>query len=390
MRVRRAAAGVLVAVAVLVPVTAASASHHRAPKLPLALVPLQKAQLGAAGKSFKLDYGSGPTFISNVGLKAFDVRNILGTEEWAYPAYEAHYSLDYGDAFTGSTGVMEIRTSVEEYKTPAAAKKAYLFWKHVDSSLRAKGLGGAWKPVHVPAVGPRHFAYRGTWQAPNLNPIVGLDEQVLAGRFVLDLTVTAGSPTAAEDVAPGLARRLYHHLQSMLRGHLAGSPAKVPRKPKAGRAAGGPDLSTMILQPSDVGQSQTPAVSRKYWPFLPALSAYEMNMQPAGLYDGGFYESIFWWPTATEATYAEAYLHALDAKAYGASPVDLSAVGDNATGSIADFGENGSLALVTLSNAQAGVIVVGGTSGTGPAPTASDVQSLAQAAANRLDAGLGP
>jgi len=388
---RRVGLAAIAAGAVLVTATAASASHHSSAKLPLALVPLQKAQLGAAGKSLKLDYGSGPQFISNVGLKAFDVRNIVGTEEWEYPATVAYYSLDYGDPFTGSPGVMEIQTGVEQYKTPAAARKGYAFWRHVDSSLRIIGPGGPWKKIDVPAVGPQHFAYLGTWQAPNLNPIVGLDEQVLAGKFVLALTVTAGSSTAAESIAPRLAHWLYRRFQPMLNGHLAGKPARLPRQPKPGPAAGAPDLPTIILQPSDVGQSQTPDVSKQYIPSLPALSTYEMTMTPAGLWDDGINEDISWWPTATEATYAEAYLRALTAKFYGnGSPVDLTGVGDNATGSIADYGDNGSVAMVTLTSGQAGVFVDGVTTGAGPAPSDSDLQSLAQAAANRLDAGLGP
>jgi len=165
----------------------------------------------------------------------------------------------------------------------------------------------------------------------------------------------------------------------------------LPRYPKPGQAADGPDLSTMILQPSDVGQANTPAVQQQYVAFAPALSTYLMAMEPAGLYDEGLAQDIFWWPTATEATYAEEYLRAVLAQVVGTgSAVDLSAVGDNAIGSIFDFGDEGSAALIWLTNGRADDYVVGFTASGSPAPTESDVQSLAQAAANRLDAGLGP
>ncbi len=386
MRLRRAAVGALVAGAVLVPATVASAGHHRAAKLPLALVPLQTAQLGAAGKGLALDYGSGPKYISNIGLKAFDVRSYMEDDGYSL-ADGGQYSLDYGDPFTGSTGVTEIRTAVQRYKTHAAAKKAYRGWRYVDASLRQFNPGGAWQKIKVPAVGAQNFAYLGRWAVPTLNPIVGLDEQVLAGRFVLSLTVFAGSTDAAEHAAPGLARSLYHRLRSMLRGHLTGKPVTLPRKPKAGQASDGPDLTAMVLQPSDVGQAGTPLVQQRYFAFPPADSTYQMTMASAGLYDEGLGQDIFWWPTATEATYAEAYVRAF----IGAgSPVDLSAVGDNASGAIFDGGSDGALVVLTLTNGRAGEYIFGSTSGSGPAPTSSDVQTLAQAAANRLDAGLVP
>ncbi|HEY2353324.1 MAG TPA: hypothetical protein VGH79_00300 [Gaiellaceae bacterium] len=385
---RRVAIAALVAGAVLVPATMASASHHRAAAHPLALVPLQSAQLGALWNGLALDYGSGRPLFTNVGLKAFDVRPYIQDEGGAtFSGQVGRYALDYGDAFSGGTGVTEIRTGIEKYTTPRAAKAAYSYWRHVDSSLHEYTPGGQWKKIAVAAVGSRNFAYLGSWTAAGLNPIVGLDEQMLAGRYVLDVAVDAGSIDAAEHAAPGLARKLHHRLRSMLEGHLHWKPATLPREPKPGRAADGPDLSTMILQPSDVGQSSTPTVLKQYDTWLPARSVYMMQMKPAGLYDDELIQDIFWWPTATEATYAGAYIRAFVGPG---SPVDLSAVGDNATGSIFDGGEAGAFAIITLTNGRASEQIGGFTTGAGPAPTASDVQSLAQAAADRLDAGLGP
>jgi hypothetical protein len=387
--IRRVAIGALVAGVVLVPATMASASRHPAVKHPLALVPLRKADLGAAGKGLALDYGSGGKYISNIGLKAFDVRPYMEDSGYQLTGLR-QYTLDYGDPFTGSTGVMEVRTSVEQSKTPAAAKKGYQSWRYVDTGLRSFNPGGAWTKIHVPTVGTRTFAYLGTWAAPYLSPIVGLDEQVLAGRYRLELTIFAGSVDAAESAAPGLARKLHHRLQSMLRGHLTGKGVKLPQKPTAGKAADEPDPSTMILQPSDVDQVNTPDVQKQYRALPPALSVYGMQMQPAGLYEY-LSQEIFWWPTATEATYAEAYLRASLARAVGTGDqVDLSAVGDNAIGSIFDFGDEGTVALIWLTNGQATDEIAGSTGGADPAPTDTDVQNLAQAAANRFDAGLGP
>jgi hypothetical protein len=146
----------------------------------------------------------------------------------------------------------------------------------------------------------------------------------------------------------------------------------------------------MIVQPSDVDPDAGIDFQR-YVTNLPALSAYLVSMQPTGLYDEVLQQEVFWWPSATEATYAETYVRAEVAKLFGAgSAVDLSAVGDNATGSLIADADDGVVVAVTLTNGQAGAFILGVSSGSGSTPTDSDVQSLAQAAANRLDAGLGP
>ena len=94
----------------------------------------------------------------------------------------------------------------------------------------------------------------------------------------------------------------------------------------------------------------------------------------------------------TEATYAEAYGGGFpygfsgDSSAETATPVDLSAVGDGAVG-VLETEDGKSTAYVRLTNGQAGESIVAIGNGT---LQSSDVQSLAQAAANRLDAGLGP
>lgn len=392
------------AAAVLVPVSAASAAHHPA-RIRLALVPLQTAQLGPAGASLALNYGSGST--SNDGqivIQGSSGGGIFSSGSSSGP--RGGYVLDYGDPFTGSTGVTEIRTSVEEYKTPAVARRALVSARFFDAIFEPLFLASPF--VHVthrkvkPApVGQRRFGYLLTLAAPNLNPIVRLDEQVSAGRFVLELTVTAGSASAAEHVAPHLLRVLHRRLQLVLGGHLAGHPVKLPPEPKAGQAPGGPDLSTLILQPPDVGQSHAVNLIQGYSAAPPALSNFFMILEPAGTYDT-VEQQIGWWPTATEATYAETYEAGSPGFAFGflgfgfgfgartngetITPVDLSSVDDPAAGYLVTGGGQ-SEALVTLTNGQAGESIVGSSNGT---LTTSDVQSLAQAAADRLDAGLGP
>ena len=119
MALRRAALVALVAAAVLVPATGASASHHAVGKIRLSLVPLQTAQLGPENASLALNYGSGPFSYYNNRFRLFGINFFSGGSF----SRLGGYVLDYGDPFAGSTGVMEIRSSVERYRTRADARK---------------------------------------------------------------------------------------------------------------------------------------------------------------------------------------------------------------------------------------------------------------------------
>jgi hypothetical protein len=392
---KRLALVAIVVGAVLVPATSASAAHRPA-KLRLSLVPLQSAQLGPANASLALNYGSGPIHGYLVSDGLFGTLFLAGGVNLGGIK---GYALNYGDPFTGSAGVTAISSSVEEYRTSAAAKKGLVNGRFEDSdfsSLSSPMLSITAKKVAATGVRGRRFAYLITLSAPNLNPIVRLDEQVKCGSFVLDLTVTAGTASAAESRAPRLLRVLVNRLRLLLEGRPAGTPATLPPKPRVGQAPGGPDLSTLALDPTDVGESGgTPFQS--YTPALaPALSEYFQVIQPAGSYDF-VAQQIGWWPTATEATYAATYQGALgvsfgvgDGGSFGVgsgetvTPVDLSALSDPATGYLIT-GDDGSDAVVTLTNGPTGEVILGKSTST---LQASDVQSLAQAAANRLDAGL--
>jgi hypothetical protein len=400
---------VLVAGALLAPAASASASHRRAANIDLARVPLQTEQLGPAGASFALIYGSGeiPNFETTLSLIPPNpyIFNFGGTN-FARLGRIDGYALDYGDEFTGSTGVMEIRSGVEEYRNPADARKGLHAWQKQDAEA-GRVYSSPLVPITVsrfksPGVGKFRFTDLITLAAPNLNPIVKLDEQVTYGKYVLDLTVTAGSVSSAEHAAPHLLRVLRNRLRRLLGGHrVAGGPVNLPPQPPFGPAPGGPALSMLNLQPPDVGQPYPVYVFQGYTVEPPALSAYYMDISPAGQYDD-LQQVIGWWPTPTEATYGETYESAFffasgvvvgsarraeSGSGVTVTPVDLSAVGDGATGYIITGFGAPSQASITLTNGQAGESITAVSSST---LQASDVQSLAQAAANRLDAGLGP
>jgi hypothetical protein len=190
------------AAAVLVP-TASASSPHRV-KLPL--VPLPKSALGGAGKSLALTHDSG--VVSNALAAG---KSSSGTPRtFNNLGRITGYDLTYGDPFRGGTGVTEIASGVEQYNTAAGAKKGLAFWRKDDAqitSLEQYGISVALKAVKAPAVGTGRFGWGTTLTFPNGAPIASVDEQVADGKYVLDVSVTAGSVSAASRQAANCCER---------------------------------------------------------------------------------------------------------------------------------------------------------------------------------------
>src|SRR5262249_13031998 len=150
------------------------------------------------------------------------------------------------------------------------------------------------------------------------------------GRFTLEMQVAAGTSTEAESLARKLAKRLDKRLRLGLAGRLHGKPVKLPSRPKAGPPPGGPSLAALALQAADFGgpatvQYQTYAVDP------PAISEYDIDIQPAGAFDD-LTQSIDWWPNLNEAAFYSRVEVALNADLLSAlvgaapqiTPVDIS------------------------------------------------------------------
>ena len=119
--------GAALAAAVLVPAASASRSHS----LKLALVPLPKAAIGPAVGSFSLAHDSGR--VSNADAAAHTADATPKT--FKKLGRVNGYALEYGNAFTGAAGITDVRTSIEEYKTFADARRALAFWQKEDANL---------------------------------------------------------------------------------------------------------------------------------------------------------------------------------------------------------------------------------------------------------------
>ncbi len=366
----------VVAAAVVFPVAATASHAKHARHYRLSLVPLQTAQLGADGASLAIQFDSGT--VSNrdtpTGGKKFG--RVSG------------YVLDYGDPFVGGAGVTEITTQVEQFRAPAGAKKALKFWKTSDA-LGAKlyhqiGIEVGAGSVKVHSVGSGHFAYYLELQVPNVDPLYQVDEVATSGSFALHATVVAGTKSTAEHLAPALMTKLVHRLRQLLGGHLHGTPAKLPPFPEPGPPPGGPDLSTFAVAPSDFTGNAV-AIEQGYGIDPTALSTYDIELHPAGAFDD-LQQSISWYADANEATWDGTVL--FDLFSQGATRVDVSPVGDNASAVVVSGTDNGTpvfFAFVSLWQGQAVDFTIA------ESPTTiqpSSVQSLAQAMANHLNAGI--
>ena len=379
----RAFAVAAVVAALLAPAAAAKSSKP----LHLSLIPLPKSSLGSAAGGLELAYDSGV------------VSNSRGEREHAFFG-SAHlngigrisgYALHYGNEASGLAGVDSVWTSIDKYKNAKDASRGLNWWKHDDgkfvTALNHGGLSVTHARVKVPAVGSARFGDLTSYSASNIRPVSSFDEWFVEGRYLLDVRVAAGAAAEAKALAPKLAKKLDARLKLAFKGRLRGKPVKLPTKPMQGPPAGGPNLSAMALAPSDVS-GQAKIVSHfyasepySYQPDFLDLSHYVVAMNPAGPF-GMLNQEIEWFPTANEASFFADRWFALDAAASGVKTLDLSSVGDGARGLYLQS-SSGSSAVVMFSTGQlAEVLQVNSQSG----ERAPDITSVAQAAANRINA----
>ena len=362
-------------------VPAASATH--AQRVRLALVPLPRSVIGSAARAFAVAHNSG--VVSNAGAASSTPDGTAAT--FKKLGRLSGYVLEYGNAFTGEAGVTDVHTGIERYKTSADAKRGLAFWQKEDSKLGAlnqPGFAVTNAAVRVPAVGKKRFAYLTSYSASNIAPVAGLREQVLDGPYILDVIVTAGSASAAKALAPGLAKKLDARLRLALKGRLHGKPVKLPPKQEAAQPAGGPDLSALALQASDVVGPST--IDKGYIVDPAAISDYSVFMFPAGQFDL-LDQEIEWYPSANEASFFADFENAATASQPGTTVLDLSSLGNGARGSVTARSSFSTGQAFFASGQLAEFIFVAVSEGT---VDANDVTSIAQAAANRIDAaGLG-
>lgn len=359
------AAGAVLAL-LSVPVASATSSS----RVRLSLIPLRKSALGSAARGLKLAFDSG----AGSTVPGGQIRG---------------YALHYGNEASGRPGVDSVWTSIDEYKNAKDAKQGLDMAKSEDAQvtgLNHAGLSVRYRSVKVPAIGSARFGDLTRYSASNIAPVSISSEWFTKGRYLLEVRVAARRTARANAIAPKLAEQLDRRLQLALERRLRARAVKLPQRPEPGPPAGGPNLSAMGLATTDLSGPAT-LVASSYLAKPPdaepdplALSEYFEAMQPAGQFDV-LIQHILWFPTANEASFdADRWL--AGEAATNAHQLDVSSAGDSARCVYLTFNP-GIVALVTFSTGRVTEILELDSPSDVPL---SDITSVAQAAANKINA----
>jgi hypothetical protein len=382
--------GALIAAA-LVPV---SASARGAAQVELALVPVPKSALGAAARPLSLARDSGVT--SNA-KEASNASGKVTAKQLKRLGRVSGYMLDYGNSFGAAAGIREIRTEIEQYRTVAEARKGLGFWRRQEldnAPLKKLGIDVSVKKLNLSGIPGPHWVYAGTAAIKGLAPVQGVDAELQHGQYLLDVSVAAGSNATAARLVPAVARAFSRRLGLALSGHLRAKPVALPRPLAPGPPAHGPKPAALVLRKTDLGSSTVvhSGYSSPKNAFDPdALSVYDLTMAPAGSFKV-MSQEILVGQSALEVQYFGAIAMSGAAAGLGkvakGTAVDLSGVGDKARGELFQVtagSQKAYEAVVDLSHGPYSDLFVAASTSV---MTGTDVQSLAQTAAKRLDAGF--
>jgi hypothetical protein len=375
----------------LVPFGAGASS----PSVKLALVPLPRSALGAAGHALPLARDSGA--VSNA-LAASESSGDVTPTRLNRLGRVTGYLLDYGNPFGDAAGVREIQTGIDRYRSTADAHKALAFWRRDEldnTQLKKLGLNFSLKKLQLSGIPGPHWAYAGTALIKGLEPVTGVDAELQDGRYILDVSISAGTNAAAARLVPTIARKFHQRLTLALAGRLHGKPVSLARALKPGPPAHGPRPAALTLRTSDLGVAKIvhKGYSKPKNALDPnALSVYDLAMSPAGSYIVVSQELLVG-ASKLEAEYfgaiASSAVTAGLGKVAKVMPVSLSAIGDNARGELLQVTINGQTAYVAVVVLSHGSYLDFVDAASASALTAADVHQLAQSAAKRLDQGFG-
>lgn len=248
----RLSVGVAIVAAIAMP-GAASASGLSVSTRELALMPLPLAAYGTGVVSLPIAEDSGVvtnaeaagTTNEGVGAGTLDKLGRL-----------TGYTLDYGSKIPGGTGVTEVQTTVEAYKSGAAANAGLAFWRKDDAdvdSIHTPGLTVTIRRLASSGVGASSFGDSGSVIVKGEPPVYGADVGFRSGTLVAQVSITASSSAIPMSLAQAAAEKLRARIRAVLAGTISGRPVALPAKPKAGPPAHGPNPEALALTAAEVG-----------------------------------------------------------------------------------------------------------------------------------------
>lgn len=386
---RKVLLGAALAAAVLVPAATAGSSAS----VKLALVPLPKSALGAEARNLPIAHDSG---VASNAEEASQASGSVTAKQLKRLGRVTGYLLDYGSPFADSSGIREMQTEVEQYRTTAQASKGLEFWRRQELIKPPAGLGMQFSVhrLHLSGVPKPNWVYAGSASIKGLKPILGVDAEIQKGPYLLDISIAAGTKQAATRLVPGVARHLYQRLRLALANRLHASPVKVPPALPAGPPPHGPRPSTLALRPADLGNGSKVLHKAYVKPNgsldKNALSVYNLTIASAGSFPV-LSQELLVGSSKLEVQYFGAIVLGAgvgSGNKVKATPVDVSSVGDNARGEFAHVAVSGGTvdeeAVVLMRGTYLDFLVEASPT----AFTAADVRKLASLGVKRLDAGF--
>jgi hypothetical protein len=219
----------------------------------LALMPLPLAAYGRGVAALPIAHDSG---VLTNGQAALVTNQGVGASTFVRLGRLTGYTLDYGSKIPGGSGVTEAQTTVESYRSAAAAAAGLAFWRKDDAdvaSASASGLSVVFSRFSPLGLGRDSFGDLGSVGLKGEATVYGADVGFRNGDLVAQVSITAGSLALTRPLAQLAAIKLRARIQAVLSGRLAGSPVALPGRPTAGPPASGPDPRTLALTAAEVG-----------------------------------------------------------------------------------------------------------------------------------------
>lgn len=224
----------------------------------LALMVLPKTALGPAAARFTVDPTSGFTTNDDVATASLDLRETVSTIAQAgrIVGYELAYSDPRSSAIAARSGMLDITTRVDLFRTSLAAKRYFAAKvgdrRRVRTGESVPGVRIASSRFAVAGIGDEALGRRASRQPPGKPALFDTAVLFRVGRLHGRVTISRADRADAGAQATALARELAQRMRDVLQGTIAGRPVPLPARTSSGRPVGEPDLARLVLVLGDL------------------------------------------------------------------------------------------------------------------------------------------
>jgi hypothetical protein len=201
------------------------------------------------------------------------------------------YQLDYLDPAAGAVargkGLVEVASEVELYRSSRAAIAGLAFRRRDDgdvAALRSSMLEITSSRFSPPRVGQGAYGVNSVDRPSGIGTLYESEVTFRHGALIGSVEITSAGRAGAQALAAKLAGKLDARIAAALAGKMHGVPVPLPKRPKAGRAPNGPDLSKLTVGPTDLGSGKVVQQGYEVDNDLMPVSEFVRQMSPAGTF----------------------------------------------------------------------------------------------------------